>query len=460
MIRVEVTAQSITATECRRFANEPITTPTGLHWNTPALFAEIQAGLRQLAGDDPDVASVGIDTWGADYGLLRDGELVELPFSYRDLRTEQAQIAVHGAIPPPLLYRRNGLQSLPFNTLYQLVADRDAGRLQQADRLLFTPDLIGYWLTGHLGTERTIASTSGLLDAGTGEWSQSILSDLGISMELLPALNDIGSELGVIDSSMGFASRTPVRMVASHDTASAVVATPLRETGSVYISCGTWALTGMELESPVLDERARTAGFTNERGADGRVRFQTNVMGLGILSAVLNDSRGDDAPLAIETALDMAREVTLPDAMVFDVDDPAFLRRGGERAAIMEWFTNRDREAPHSLAELVRCVIESLAESFARSVRSLSDVSGHRVTSIHIVGGGSRNALLCQSTADRSGLPVFAGPVEAAAIGNALVQYRSDTSGRESLQTLRHRVETSTRPREFRPAASRRFRHS
>lgn len=453
MIRVEVTPRAISTIECHRFANEPVTTQTGLHWNTRLLLAEVQEGLRLLAALDPDVTSVGIDSWGADYGLLKEGELLDLPFCYRDPRTVQAQVEVHAAIPAPRLYACNGLQSLPFNTLYQLVADRNAGMLDRADRVLFIPDLLGFWLTGEIGTESTIASTSGLLDATTGEWSLSLMDDLGLPRELFAPLNTIGTELGVLDrSAIGFAGETPVRFVASHDTASAVVATPLRDAGSVYISCGTWALTGTELERPVLTERARRAGFTNERGVAGRVRFQTNVMGLGILMAVLNDTGSDARAMSIGEALEMAESVTLPSTMVFDVEEPAFLRGGGERRAILEWFGARDAPAPQNLPELVRCVLESLAESFARSVRALADLVGSQPTSIHIVGGGSKNALLCQLTADRSGLPVLAGPAEAAAIGNALVQYGVDHGQLDSLEALRRRVESSSPPALFRPS--------
>ncbi len=453
VIRVEISDESISTTECRRFSNEPVTTASGLHWDSRVLFNEVLTGLRQLAAADPDVRSVGIDSWGADYGLLRDGELVDLPFCYRDPRTVEAQTEVHAAISPPELYSRNGLQSLPFNTVYQLVADRQAGRLDRADVLLFTPDLMGFWLTGQVGTERTIASTSGLLDASSGEWSASIIRDLGLPLGLLPPLKSEGDELGVLDSSAGAFTRwTPVRMVASHDTASAVVAAPLKDVGSVYISCGTWALTGTELEQPVLTEEARLAGFTNERGVDGRVRFQTNVMGLGILMAVLRDKSATSAHVSIEDALAMSQQVTLPAGMVFDVEDPVFLRVGGERRAIHEWFTSRGRQAPQGLAAVLRCVLESLAESFTRSVRSLAELCEVQPTTIHLVGGGARNSLLCQLTADRAGLPVLAGPVEAAAIGNALVQYRADHGQHESLDSLRRRVESSSPPAIYHPS--------
>jgi len=453
VIRVEISPQSISTTECRRFANEPVTTSSGLHWNSRTLFNEVRTGLQQLAASDPDVRSVGIDTWGADYGLLRDGELIELPFCYRDPRTVEARGEVHAAISPQELYSRNGLQSLPFNTVYQLVADRQAGLLERADLLLFTPDLMGFWLTGQIGTERTIASTSGLLDASSGEWSSSIIGELGLSTALLPPLRIAGEELGLLDASAGaFTCPTPVRMVASHDTASAVVATPLREAGSVYISCGTWALTGTELERPVLTEDARKAGFTNERGLDDRVRFQTNVMGLGILAAVLRDANSDGGRVSIEDALAMAEAATLPVDTVFDVGDPVFLRVGGERRAIQEWFTSRGRPAPQGLAAVVRCVLQSLAESFAQSVQLLAELCGVEPRTIHLVGGGARNRLLCQMTADRAGLPVLAGPVEAAAIGNALVQYRIDSGEHDSLPALRRRVESSSPGTVYRPS--------
>lgn len=406
-----------------RFPNGPVTRPDGLHWDLPALLDQSLAGLR-AAGP---VASIGVDAWAIDYGLLRGGpgqsmQLLGLPWSYRDGRTAAGVEAVHARIDPAELYRRTGLQFLPFNTIYQLAADR---RLPEADRLLLIPDLVTWSLTGRAICERTNASTTGLLDVHTGDWDPELLALVGLDPAQLPELVDPGTLVGEYDG-------TPVVTVGSHDTASAVVGVPMTEPDAVYVSCGTWGLVGVELDQPVVTEASRTANFTNEGGVDGRVRFLTNVMGTWLLSETLRTwGSGDLAEL-----LDQAQAYDGP-VTLFDVQDPRFLPPGDQAARISDWCHEHDVPAPDGRVAVVRTIVASLAAGFATAVEQAATLSGRDVRRVHVVGGGAQNTLLCDLLADRLGLPVLAGPVEATALGNVLVQGRALGALSGTLEDLR-----------------------
>jgi rhamnulokinase len=271
-----------------RFGNSPVRLPDGLHWNILELYQQVLSALAQAERSAPgQIASVGIDTWGVDYGLLRNNSMLGVPFHYRDGRNGHAVAKVHECVPPDELYRRNGLHNLPINTVYQLVAEGD--RLAAADRLLLTPDLLNFWLTGKEAAELTIASTTGLLDAWTRTWDLGLAGTLGIPARLFPELIEAGTPLGPLlpDVAVNVGRALNVTAIGSHDTASAVVAVPNAGQEFAYISCGTWGLAGLELDGPVLSEAARDAGFTNEAGVDGTTRFHRNVTGLWLLSESL-----------------------------------------------------------------------------------------------------------------------------------------------------------------------------
>ena len=401
-----------------RFLNGPVERPDGLHWDLPALLDHALAGLR-TAGP---VASIGVDSWAVDYGLLRGGELLDLPWCYRDGRTAAGVEAVHGRIRPHELYRRTGLQFLPFNTIYQLAAEP---RLAEAEHLLLVPDLVTYWLTGRAVCERTNASTTGLLDVHTGEWDPELLALVGLDPAQLPELVDPGTAVGEHHG-------TPVVTVGSHDTASAVVGVPMTEPDAAYVSCGTWGLVGVELDHPVVTEESRAANFTNEGGVDGRLRFLTNVMGTWLLSETLRTWGTDD----LSSLLEQAAAYDGPEA-VFDVQDARFLPPGDQPARITAWCREHDLPVPDSRVALVRSIVASLAAGFATAVERAAALSGRDVRRVHVVGGGAQNALLCRLLADRLGLPVLAGPVEATAIGNVLVQGRANGALSGSLEDLR-----------------------
>ncbi|HVT69801.1 MAG TPA: FGGY family carbohydrate kinase, partial [Trebonia sp.] len=308
-----------------RFGNEPVRVADGLHWNILGLYRDVLAGLTRAEREDPGtIRSVGIDSWAVDYGLLRQGRLLSIPYHYRDeRRCADGAARVHAAVGFPELYGRTGLQHLPFNTIYQLATED--GLLSVADRLLLIPDLLAYWLTGAAVAERTNASTTGLLSAATRSWDTELASRAGIPAGLLAPLIDAGEEIGAlpppVSEEVGRSLR--VTAVGSHDTASAVVAVPNPGRDFAYISCGTWGLAGLELDQPVLTDGAREANFTNEGGVDGRIRFLRNVMGLWLLSESIRTWNGpatsSQRSSELETLLDAAAQVPGP-VPVFDVD--------------------------------------------------------------------------------------------------------------------------------------------
>lgn len=442
--------------EVARFENAPVHLPDGLHWNLVGLYRSAFDGLRVAVHEAPgQLASVAVDSWAVDYGLLRRGSLIGTPFHYRDDRTARGVELVHDRVPFERLYDVNGLQFLPFNTIYQLATE---SLLDVADELLLVPDLIGYWLTGRRAAERTNASTTGLLDARTGRWSSPMLDAAGIGPDLLPDLAEPGDRLGPVRAELleflG-ARSLDVTHVGSHDTASAVVGVPIASDSAAWISCGTWGLVGMELDEPVITAESREANFTNEGGVDGRTRFLTNVMGTWLLSETLRaweriEGRVADLPVLLKAATAVeSRDVT-----VFDVQDPRFVPPGDMPARIAAWCGERGRRAPQDKPAIVRSIVESIAQGFADALGSAAALAERPIDVVHVVGGGALNDLLCQATADRSGRPVLAGPVEATAIGNLLVQARTVGALDGTLEDLRELVARTHAPRRFDPMSA------
>jgi rhamnulokinase len=443
--------------EVHRFPNRPVRTAGTLHWNVLGLYAGILDGLRAAGRDLGRLDGVGIDSWAVDYGLLdADGALLGNPVHYRDARHQTAVPAVHAAVSPEELYRVSGLQHLPFNTIFQLAAARDTAQLAAARTLLLVPDLLAYWLTGAVGAEVTNASTTGLLDATTREWARSLVDGLGLPRKLFPPLRQPGDRIGELRADVltetGLAGPVPVTAVGSHDTASAVVGVPASDDRFAYISCGTWSLVGVELEKPVLSEASRAAGFTNELGVDGTVRYLRNVMGLWLLQESQRTWAAAGLTADLPDLLAAAARVPAFTTLV-DPDDARFLPPGDMPARIAAFCTETGQTPPQSQAETVRCILDSLALAYRRSVRRAAELSGRPVENVHLVGGGARNTLLCQLTADACGLPVLAGPVEAAAIGNALVQARAGGVLSGGLAELRALIRSTSDVRLYLPTA-------
>ena len=421
-----------------RFANDPVRRSDGLHWDIDELYRQALGGLRAaVAASGPDgLASVAVDSWAVDYALVRDGKLLGLPYHYRDERRAIGAETVHQVIAAPELYQRNGLQFLPFNTLYQLAADPMAA---SADHALLVPDLIGYWLTGRMVTERTNASTTGLLDVHTRTWDTDLIGMLGLGADLFPPLVDAGIDIGQVLGPVGEQVGAPdLRLVTvgSHDTASAVVGVPMSGDDAAYISCGTWGLVGVELESPIVSPESRSANFTNEGGVDGRTRFLQNVMGTWLLSESVRAWNADGQAVSLPHLLEQASSVT-GEVPIFDVQDARFLSPGDMPARIAAWCAEHDVAAPASRPAMLRSIIESMAAAFTSAIDGAEALTGRSIHRVHVVGGGSQNRLLCQAIADRSGRVVIAGPVEATALGNVLVQGRCAGAVTGSLDALR-----------------------
>ncbi|WP_320778006.1 rhamnulokinase family protein [Streptomyces sp. CRN 30] len=409
-------------TEAHRFPNRPVRVPEGLRWDVLGLYAGVLDGLR-AAGQ---VASVGVDSWAVDYGLLdADGALLGNPVHYRDARTEGVAEKVWATVPAAELYAATGLQYAPFNTLYQLTAARSTAQLAQARRALLIPDLLTYWLTGEQGTELTNASTTQLIDPRTRDWAYGLAERLGVDLGLFPPLRLPGDPAGVLRPEVlaetGLTGPVPVTAVGSHDTASAVAAVPAADERFAYICTGTWSLAGLELTAPVLTEESRAANFTNELGLDGTVRYLHNIMGLWLLQECVRDWGGPDLGELLRAAAEVPQLRS-----VVDAGDAAFLAPGRMPERIAAACRASGQPVPETPAEVTRCILDSLALAHRTAVEDAQRLAGHPVDVVHVVGGGARNALLCQLTADACGLPVVAGPAEAAALGNVLVQARAD----------------------------------
>lgn len=470
-------------------------------WDILALWRGILDGLRE-ASLRGSLDAIGIDTWAVDYGLLdEDGRLIGNPASYRSARCGLGASEVLDRWDSSWLYARNGLQFQPFNTLFQRVADRREARADCARTALLIPDLLAYWLTGQARSELTNASTTGLVNAALRDWDPEIQirlrDDFGVE-HIFPPLISPGEVIGEarvegLDLRTSTGERTPVVAVGSHDTASAVAGVPARTGSFAYISSGTWSLVGTELSAPVLSDEARAANFTNELGVDGTVRFLANIMGMWVQQECLREwaALGDEASGASGRVdwplLDAQTEAAQPARYLLDMSSPELMAPGGmvERVRSL-WFPgpgassaassgdsssaddssssdeagagSGDQQAsgvdPTERATVLRAITDSLALAYRRAIRRTSELSGTRPEAIHLVGGGSKNRLLAQETADATGIPVIAGPVEATALGNMLVSLRAIGAASGTLMDLRAISQASSVLETYEPRAS------
>lgn len=465
-------------------------------WDILALWRGILDGLRE-ASLRGAVDAIGIDTWAVDYGLLdEDGRLIGNPASYRSARCGRGASEVLDRWDFSWLYVRNGLQFQPFNTLFQRVADRAERRADCARTALLIPDLLAYWLTGQARSELTNASTTGLVNAARRDWDPDILNrlrdDFGVE-HLFPPIISPGEILGEarvegLDLRTSTGKRTPVVAVGSHDTASAVAGVPAQAGSFAYISSGTWSLVGTELSAPVLSEEARAANFTNELGVDGTVRFLANIMGMWVQQECLREwaSLGDEASGASGRVdwplLDAQTEAAQPVRYLLDMSSPELMAPGdmvervrslwipgpcASAAACAGADSSASDEAgagvgepqtsgvdPRERATVLRAITDSLALAYRRAIRRTSELSGTRPEAIHLVGGGSKNRLLAQETADATGIPVIAGPVEATALGNMLISLRAIGVASGTLMDLRAISQASSALVTYEPRAS------
>ena len=415
--------------EVHRFANVPVRAGGVLRWDVLALFRGILDGLRVAATAAGPLDSVGVDGWGVDYGLLDvDGQLLGNPVHYRDPRTGPVFTSVLEKLGAAALYGATGTALQPFNTVFQLLADRGSAQQDAAAHALLVPDLVTYWLSGSIGTELTNASTTGLLDARTLGWSAGLASRLELPIGLFAPMRRPGQVAGrmlpdaVTDA--GLAAAPQVVTVPSHDTAAAVAGIPAESGRFGYVCSGTWALVGVELPEPVITEASRAANFSNEVGADGSIRFLRNVTGFWLLQECVREWRASGLPADLGKLTRAAADVPALRAVV-DVQEPAFAAPGDMPCRIARASLRTSGVALASPAEITRCILDSIAVAIRHALHDSVRLSGRAVDVVHIVGGGASNVLFCQLVADACRLPVVAGPAEAASWGNAIYQARA-----------------------------------
>ena len=436
--------------EVHRFPNVSVRRSESFHWDLPALFDEVKRGITAAANDfGKDLVSVGVDTWGVDYGLLDgDGTLMDLPHQYRDPRTAGIQDSVMERLGKDFLYEQTGIQLMEMNTLYQLLSEPPE-RLTQASRLLFIPDLINYRLTGVMSTEHTFASTSQLYDVRRRDWAYPLLDVVGLPSHMLGDIRDAGESLGpvlpkVVDETG--ASGVDVVLPGTHDTASAVAAVPASEGTWAFLSSGTWSLLGVETHEPVMNERAKAFELGNEVGVLGTVRPLKNISGLWLVQQCRATWEAQGNPHSYEELTRMA-EASTPFKAIIDPDDPSFTPAGDMPSRIADFCRRSGQPTPSTRGEVVRTILESLALRYRMALETIEDTVDSRMDTLHIVGGGGQNLLLNQFTANAVGRPVVVGPVEATAAGNVLMQMvaAGETSSlAEGREVIRRSFESTT----------------
>jgi len=417
----------ISLRELHRFPNEMMELQGHLHWNIGQLYQELKQGMKACAsGAEPKPESLALDTWGVDFGLLSsDGNLLGLPYAYRDARTQNAPEQFFALIPRKRVYELTGIQVMAINSLFQLyaMARDDCPLLKVADCLLMMPDLLNYFLTGEKKGEFTIATTSQLYNPVASNWEPELFDALGVNVRIMPAIVLPGTVMGKLRSTVCQETglpEMPVIATASHDTASAVAAAPGEGTGWAYISSGTWSLVGFESEKPIITQQALASNVTNEGGVGGAFRVLKNVTGLWLVQecrkAWSRDRLYEFSELAEMTTSAPAFKA------VIDPDHESFMNPPDMPEAICQYCERTGQNIPESHAEFVRCILEGLALKYRTTLDQIQQLSPHRIRVIHIIGGGSKNETLCQFAANATGLPVVAGPDEATAVGNLLVQ--------------------------------------
>lgn len=451
--------EKLTLEENHRFASEPVTIAGSYNWDIMRIFHEIKTAINKCAlSEDKDIKSIGIDTWGVDYGLLdKHGKLLTNPVHYRDARTQGIQDEAFKTVSAEKLYGVTGIQFMDFNTVFQLIAEiRDNPELlAAADKLLFIPDLLNYFLTGKMQTEYSIASTGALLDAKTRDWAWDIIKAYGIPERLFtnvvkpgtvvgPLLPSLKEELGDINAN--------VVSIAAHDTASAVVAVPAKGDDFVYISSGTWSLMGSEIPEPILNDASYKYNFTNEGGYAGKIRFLKNIMGLWIEQESRRQWIREGTKYTFDELSNMAM-ASKPLQSIINPDAPDFVAPGNIPLRIQQYCERTGQHVPETKGEIIRTVFDSLALRYRWAVEAIDDMKGKRTPFINIVGGGVKEAPLCQLCADACNRPVYAGPVEATAIGNLVVQ--AIAAGEiKDLAEGRHVIRNSFEIKEYHPAGN------
>jgi rhamnulokinase len=440
--------------ETWRFANDPVRVDGSLYWDAPRLWLHIEQALEQAAADGARFDSVGVDAWGCDYGLLgENGDLLGNPYHYRDSRTDGVMEDVFRRVSRERLYEITGIQFLTFNTLFQLVAAaRHTPRLLDAAIQFGTiPDILNYWLTGELRAEYTSATTTQMIDARRRDWAVDLLRELELPLRLLPPLVEPGAVLGTLRRSVSQAlAGTPVVAPACHDTGSAVASVPAHG-GRAFLSSGTWSLLGTEIGAPIITPRALDGNFTNEGGVCGTTRLLKNIGGLWLLQACRREWAKSGRRYEYEELMRVAADDRLAFRSLFDPDDPSFFHPSAMTETMSAYCRRTAQPEPEGAAAFTRAILESLAFKYRVVLDALEELTGTRLTEVQIVGGGSRNRLLNQFTADATGRTVIAGPVEATALGNVAMQMLA-VGAVNDLAEARRIIEHSFPVERFHPA--------
>lgn len=440
--------------EIYRFSNRQVKLGNHIYWDFPALFEDMKTGLKLAAQKGYAVKGIGIDTWGVDFGLIdKHGNLLGNPVCYRDARTEEMPAEVFKCMDEHRHYAETGIQVMPINTLFQLYSmkqNQDA-QLEVARQLLFMPDLFSYFLTGVANNEYCIASTSELLNAKSRNWSFDTIHSLGLPEHLFGKIILPGTIRGTLKEDIARETglgAVDVIAVGSHDTASAVAAVPAAESPIAFLSSGTWSLLGVEVDEPILTEEARKAQFTNEGGVDGKIRFLQNITGLWILQRLMSEWKACGEEQDYDIIIPQAAEAEID--TIIPVDDTIFMNPENMKNALIHYCRNHALQIPQNKAETVRCVLQSLAFRYRLAVEQLNRCLPAPIRQLNIIGGGSQNKLLNQLTADELGIPVYAGPVEATAMGNILTQAMAKGEIAD-LRELREIVTRSVTPQVYYP---------
>jgi rhamnulokinase len=442
--------------EIRRFHYPPFESDGHLRWDFSKIFGEIKEGLRDAATRAGElqrpVRSIGVDSWGVDYGLIdAAGELIESPICYRDSRTRDVMQQVFLRVSREEIFQRTGIQFLPFNTLFQVMAHTREGFPPAAQTQLLIPDLINFMLTGKRICEYTNATTTQMLNAHTGEWDVELLGRLGLTIDLLPPIVAAGSEVGLLRADLAKElglDIVPVVAPATHDTGSAVAGAPIKF-GCAYISSGTWSLVGVERNEALINDEVARQNFTNEGGAFGTTRFLKNVMGLWILESCRKEWQRDGVVVDYDALLRDVEAIDSCPALIYP-DDERFLSPPSMLAAIANQLKETNQTMPDTSSSMAKMILDSLAFRYASVLRTIERLTHERIKGVRIIGGGSQNRYLNQMTANATGLPVTAGPVEATVIGNVLVQ--AITAGRfGSLSEAREYVAENVPSQDFFP---------
>lgn len=442
--------------EIHRFSNRPVWVRGNFYWDTLELWREIKEGLRLALREDPTICSLGIDTWGVDFGLLDEaGNLLGNPLHYRDPQNQLGFESAVAQVGREKIWNQTGIQSLSFNSIFQLktLLAKNSAALSLSRKLLFMPDLLTYFFTGEQVSEYTIASTSSMLSHSGKVWAEELLAELGLPTNILADVVAPGTVVGKllpdVQREVGGGEALVVVAPAEHDTASAVVAVPAQGDDFAYLSCGTWSLLGVETEEPVLSRAAMDGGLTNEGGFDGKIRLLKNIMGLWLLQQSRRQWSREGENYSYGELTQMAEAAPAFSSLI-DPDDPDFLNPPSMPGAIASYCRRTGQHVPQTKGEFCRTILESLALKYRWTMERLREATGKKLPVLHMVGGGIQNQLLCQFAANACGVKVVAGPVEATAIGNLMVQAIA-TGEVEGIDQAREIIASSFPPAQYLP---------